>query len=77
MEKLDSQQFYFHLGESMRHARKSAGISKEKMSHVLGVSLPKYISMEEGLEEIAAYELYLFLRAINRRLSDVCPWMFE
>lgn len=73
-EKLDSQQFYFKLGESMRHARKAAGFSKEKVARALGVSLPKYIAMEEGMEEIAMYELYLLMRLLGMSFYDVFPW---
>lgn len=71
MDKLDSQQFYFILGESMRRARKKAGISKERVARALAVSLPKYISMEEGLEEIPANELYIFTQMANTSVDEL------
>lgn len=64
-EKITHQKFYFHLGDVMRHMRKNSGISKTKMAAIIGVSVPKYIAMEEGMGEISTYDLYLFACALN------------
>lgn len=58
--KIEHQRFYSGVGEIIRHLRKESGLSKTKVAGAMGVSLSKYISMEEGLEEPSLYDLYYF-----------------
>lgn len=65
MSRIEHQDFYSGIGDVMHHIRKASPLSKHKISTSMGVSISKYIAMEEGLEEPSLYDLYFFADAVG------------
>ena len=69
--KIEHHSFYYSVGEVMRHLRKQSGVPKQKIATAMGVSISKYISMEEGLDDVSLYDIYFFANAIDVAFGDV------
>ncbi|MDD4412470.1 MAG: helix-turn-helix transcriptional regulator [Patescibacteria group bacterium] len=70
---LDKSNFYMSLGKNIEIARKEKGYSMDKFIEVanLGMSKSTLSAIENGKQQISAFQLYLVTEALDLKLSEL------
>ena len=64
---IDQETFYRKLGEILKKARVDAGFTLEELNEASGLGLSKgsFSAMENGKQQVSAYQLFCISKALN------------
>jgi len=70
---LDKTNFYLNLGKNIKKAREEKGYSMDKFIEVANLNMSKSTLsvIENGKQQISAFQLYLVVEALDLKLSEL------
>jgi len=70
---LDKTNFYLNLGKNINKAREEKGYSMDKFIEVANLNMSKSTLsvIENGKQQISAFQLYLVVEALDLKLSEL------
>jgi len=73
VQDIDKNAFYVDLGQRVRDARTTAGLTQDQLARLLRLTRTSVANLEAGRQRISAHTLAVTADALNVTVTDLTP----